>query len=300
LFNLASLLYEKRAYDSAQIYGSLTEMLNGKSPFTKMMMGDIAALHDQYGKAIAYYNAIGKDDPVYSLSRIRVAEIYESSGRIEEALGLLTDISKDSTTRVQAQISLGDTYRRHDRLEEAVAAYDQALAGESLTEAHWPIIYARGIAKAELNQWDRAEKDLLQALEFQPKNPMILNFIAYSWANQGIHLDKALEFVQHAAALRPNDGYILDSYGWTLFRMARYEESIALMEMAIEQIPNDSTLLDHLGDAYWQVGRKDEARYQWKHATDLSKDAAFKSVVERKLKYGIVVPGQIEHQQAKL
>jgi Flp pilus assembly protein TadD len=180
-------------------------------------------------------------------------------------------------------------------------AYDQALSGVApVTEGHWPIIYARGIAKASLNHWDLAEKDLLQALEFQPRNPMILNFIAYGWADQGINLDKALEYAKHAAAMRPNDGYILDSYGWTLFRMARYQESIVLMELAVEQIPNDSTLLDHLGDAYWQVGRKDEARYQWKHAHDMSQDASFKSLVEKKLKYGIVAPSQVEHQQAKL
>ena len=301
LFDLATLLYAKRAYDSAQIYNNMVRLLNPQSPFARLMMGDIASLHNQYGKAINEYNAIDKSAPVFWLSRIRVAEAYEASGQIDKSINMLIDISKDRATRVQALVSLGDTYRRHDQFENAIDAYNQALSGVApITPDHWPIIYARGIARAQLNRWDLAEKDLLQALAFQPKNPMILNFIAYSWADKGINLDKALEYAEYAAALRPDDGYILDSYGWTLFRLGRYQESIVWLELAVERVPDDSTLLDHLGDAYWQMGRKNEARYQWKHANDLSRDPAFKKVVEQKLKHGIVVPGQIERQQAKL
>lgn len=301
LFDLASLLYGKRAYDSALIYNSMVELLDPKSPFARLMAGDIAALHNRYTKAVEKYEAINKDSPIFWMSRMRVAEIYETSGHLDKALKILTDMVQNNSTRVQALVSLGDIYRRHNSFEKAIDAYDQALAGIApLTSEYWPIIYARGTAKERLNRWEPAERDLLQALSFQPNNPMILNFIAYSWADQGIHLDKALEYAKQAAALRPNDGYILDSYGWTLFRQAKYQESITWLEQAVELIPNDSTLLDHLGDAYWQVGRKSEAQYQWKRAHDLSQDSSFKKIVEQKIQHGIVVPGQIEHKQAKL
>jgi Flp pilus assembly protein TadD len=266
-----------------------------------MMMGDIASLHGQYGKAIGYYDSIDKSEPISWLSRVRIAEVYEASGQTEKSIRLLIDISKDKAIRVPALVSLGDAYRRHEQFENAIDAYDRALSYVApVTQDHWPIIYARGIAKAQLNRWTLAEKDLLQALAFQPRNPMILNFIAYSWADKGVNLDKALEYAKNAAALRPDDGYILDSYGWTLFRLERYQESIVWLEMAVEQIPGDSTLLDHLGDAYWQVGRKNEAQYQWRHATDLSQDPSFKKIVGQKLKYGIAVPSQVARTQAKL
>lgn len=301
LLDLATLLYGKRAYDSAQIYGSMVTMLAPASPYAKLMMGDIAALHNQYGKAVESYDSIDTASPVFWLSRMRVAEIYELDGKLEKSIQMLTAMSKDSATRTPALVSLGDIYRRHSQFEEAVNAYDQALAGIApVTQDQWPIIYARGIAKERLKHWDMAEKDLLHALALQPGNPMILNFLAYSWADQGINLDKALKYAQQAAALRPHDGYILDSYGWTLFRLEKYQESISWLEQAVEQIPNDTTLLDHLGDAYWQVGRKSEAQYQWKHAGDLSHDPAFKNVVQEKIRSGIVVPSQVEHQQAKL
>jgi tetratricopeptide (TPR) repeat protein len=294
LFDLATLLYEKRAYDSAQIYGSLVQALAPASPFAKMMMGDIAALHEQFDASIADYKAIEPAAPIYWISRVRMTEVYEAAGETDKAVAMLTELAKSDATRIPALVSLGDIYRRHEKYEDALNSYNQALAGSgAVTSEQWPIIYARGMAEERLNKWNLAEKDLLQALAFQPDNPMILNFIAYSWANQGVNLDKALEYARHAAALRPDDGYILDSYGWTLFRLSKYKECVAWLEQAVTQVPEDSTLLDHLGDAYWQVGRQNEARFQWKHARDLSQDQAFKAVADQKIQHGIKVPSQL-------
>ena len=301
LFDLATLLYEKRAFDSAQIYGSLVQELAPTSPFARMMMGDIAALHEQFDKSIADYAAIDASSPIYWISRVRMTEVYEASGQVDKSVAMLTALSKDEATRVPALVSLGDTYRRDGRYEDAVAVYNQALAGvTAVKEDQWPIIYARGMAEERLNHWNLAEKDLLQALAFQPDNPMILNFLAYSWANKGVNLNKALEYAKHAAALRPDDGYVLDSYGWTLFRLSQYKESINWLEQAVAQVPADATLLDHLGDAYWQVGRQNEARYQWKHAHDLSQDQAFKTFVDQKILHGITVPSQSARNDTKL
>ncbi len=300
LFDLATLLYEKRAYDSAQIYGSLVQQLSPASPFAKMMMGDIAALHEQFGRSIDDYNAIDASSPIYWITRVRMTEVYEASGQVDKSIAMLTALSKDEVTRVPALVSLGDTYRRQNKYEEAVAAYNQALTGVTVTADQWPIIYARGMAEERLNHWNLAEKDLLQALSFQPENPMILNFLAYSWASQGVNLNKALEYAKHAVALKPDDGYILDSYGWTLFRLSKYKESITWLEQAVSQVPDDSTLLDHLGDAYWQVGRQNEARFQWKHAHDMSQDQGFKTLVDQKIQHGITVPSQMSRNETKL
>lgn len=298
LFDIATLLYGRRAYDSAQIYGNLVLLLDKQSSFARMMLGDIAAATGQTERAAADYGQVAQDDPLYTLSRIRVAEINEAAGRTDDAVDMLKDIARDDSTRVQAQVALGDVYRRHSRFSEAVDAYNDALKGvEPVDETLWPVLYARGISYAQMHRWDLGEKDLLQALAFQPKNPMILNFLAYSWADKGVNLDQALEFAKSAAALKPNDGYILDSYGWTLFRLGRYDEAVTWLESAVDRAPGDSTLLDHLGDAYWQSGRTDDARAQWKRASDMSRDDVFKKTLAQKMKDGIATP---DRKQAKL
>lgn len=302
LFDLATLLFERRAYDSAQIYGSMVLLLSPKSPFAEMMMGDIAALNDQQDKAIEDYNSIAQDSPLYWLSRTRVAEVYESENDLDQAVNLLTQLSQIKETREQALVSLGDLYRRHDKYQEAFNAYDAALASvDKITEEQWPIVYARGMALERLHNWQMAEKDLLTALRFQPDNPMILNFIGYSWADKGVHLDQALDFIRRAVAQRPDDGYILDSYGWALYRTGNYKEAVNWMEKATSIIPDDSTMLDHLGDAYWEVGRQNEARFKWKRAHELSKDATFRAAIEHKLQDGVSpLPSQIAHKDTNL
>lgn len=307
LFDLATLLYERRAYDSAQIYGRLVQLLSPTSAFAQLMMGDIAAINEQYGDAVAAYDDINRTSPLYWLSRIRVAEVYEAADHPESAAILLEDLSHNKETRVQALVGLGDLHRRHEDFASAIKSYDAALAEiGDVTEDHWAVVYARGMSLERLNNWDRAEKDLLQALSFQPDNPMILNYIGYSWAEKGINLVKAKEYLHRAVTLRPNDGYILDSYGWVLYRLGEFAEAADWLEKSVAYVPDDSSILDHLGDAYWQTGRKTEARFKWQRAHDLSKDADFRGLALQKMKKGIDAPAttvviqQVPQQDAVL
>lgn len=288
LFELASLLQEKHAYDSALIYSRLVERLNGHSGFAKMLIGDVHSINNRPMDAATAYDRIDKQSPVYWISQLRKAETLENSGYTGNAIQLLTDLSKDHDIRTRALTSLGDIYRRHEQFEKAIEAYTVALEKEDKIDAqHWPIVYARGMALERVNDWPRAEKDLLKALEFQPENPMILNFIGYSWADQGIHLDKALDMLRRAVALRPNDGFILDSYGWALYRKGEYKESIVWLEKAVERVPGDATILNHLGDAYWQVNRQLEAKFQWERALNLATEPPMREQLRHKIMRGL-------------
>ncbi len=116
-----------------------------------------------------------------------------------------------------------------------------------------------------------------------------MNYLGYAWADQGIHLDEALDLVQKAAASQPNDGYISDSLGWVFYRKGDYAQSLPHLEKAIELLPYDSTVNDHLGDAYWQVGRKREAKFQWQRAKNFSKDDVEITKIADKLSNGLPI-----------
>lgn len=302
LFDLATLLYEKRAYDSAQVYGSLVQLLYPSSPFVLMMMGDIAALNGRYGKALANYDAIRDDSPLYWFSRMRIAEIDEARGRPDLAEKLLIDLAKSAETRLPALATLGDMYRRQSRFADAVRVYDEALGkGGEKSAQNWSILYARGMALERDGDWGRAENDLLGALELQPNNANILNFIGYSWIEKGVNLERALSYTRRAAELQPYDGYILDSYGWALYRTGNRAQAVTYLERAVEEIPDDPTILDHLGDAYWQMGRKNEARFKWRHALEVSKDKAFKATAQKKIQDGLTdAPTYAAHSDSKI
>ncbi|MEO1065674.1 MAG: tetratricopeptide repeat protein, partial [Actinomycetota bacterium] len=166
---------------------------------------------------------------------------------------------------------IGNLLRGRERFVEAAEAYDRALdrIGEDLDQRHWSLLYARGIALERSKQWPRAETDFLRALELEPEQPYVLNYLGYSWVEQGVNIDRAREMIERAVEQRPNDGYIVDSLGWVFYRLGQYEDAVVNLERAVELRPQDPTINDHLGDAYWKVGRYAEARFQWSRALSL-------------------------------
>jgi len=121
----------------------------------------------------------------------------------------------------------------------------------------------------------------------RPDQPHVLNYLGYSWIDQGVNLDEGMEMIKKAVQQRPDDGYIVDSLGWAYYRIGNYEEATKQLERAIELKPEDPTINDHLGDAYWRVGRVLEARFQWAHARDLKPDPEELPKIEEKLKDGL-------------
>ena len=154
-------------------------------------------------------------------------------------------------------------------------------------KSDWTLYYFRGIAYERSKQWPLAEADFRKALELYPDQPLVLNYLGYSWVDQGINLDEGLRLLRRAVELRPEDGYIIDSLGWANFRLGRFEEAVRDLERAIESKPGDPVINDHLGDAYWRVGRKLEAHFQWNHARDLKPEPEDMERILQKIEQGL-------------
>src|SRR6202035_5777578 len=133
-------------------------------------------------------------------------------------------------------------------------------------KANWVIFYFRGICYERSKQWPLAEADLKKALQLFPDQPLVLNYLGYSWIDQGVNLDDGMNMIRRAVEPRPDDGYIRHSLGWANFGIGDYAQAVKHLQRAAELKPDDSTMNDHLGDAYWRVGRILEAPFQWSHA----------------------------------
>src|SRR5206468_3781077 len=151
----------------------------------------------------------------------------------------------------------------------------------------WVTYYYRGICEERSKQWSKAEADMRKALELQPEQPHVLNYLGYSWIDQGVHLDEGMNMIKRSVEQRPDDGYIVDSLGWAYFRLGNYEEAVKNLERAVELKPVDPTINDHLGDVYWKVDRMLEAKFQWSHARDLKPEQDELVKIEEKLKVGL-------------
>jgi tetratricopeptide (TPR) repeat protein len=115
----------------------------------------------------------------------------------------------------------------------------------------------------------------------------VLNYLGYSWVDQGRNLPEALAMLEKARALSPYDGYITDSVGWAYFRIGRYQDAAKTLEQAVLLVPGDPTVNEHLGDAYWMIGHKLDAQFQWNHALAFGPDEKQKEAIEKKLQSGL-------------
>ena len=136
-------------------------------------------------------------------------------------------------------------------------------------------------------KWKNAENDFLLALELYPSQPLVLNYLGYTWIDLGINLEKAESFIEKAVKLRPNDGYFIDSLGWAYYRKGAYRKAVEELEKAVALVPNDPIINDHLGDALWRSGYKNEAIFQWNRALLYKPEVDLLENIKLKLRNGL-------------
>ena len=275
--------------EAALAYTRLAEYLRPGHDATQLLMGEVFELQGLPSEAITAYGRVAPESPLAWTARLRVATNLDSLDRGAEAIADLEAMTAERPTRPDPWVTLGDVQRGAQQWAAAAAAYDKAIELSGTPQArHWRLYYARGIAYERAQQWPRAESDFLKALELEPEQPYVLNYLGYSWVDQGINLSEALDMIESAVDQRPNDGFIVDSLGWAHYRLGDYREAVRHLERAVELEPDDPTINDHLGDALWQVGRAVEAEFQWRRALSLNPDEALAALIKAKLERGLV------------
>jgi tetratricopeptide (TPR) repeat protein len=235
-----------------------------------------AALGEAYEGAKRYelemqaFDEIKEDSPLWLNVQIQKAFALNSLNRVDDAKSLLEDLIAKEPKEIRTYDALGNILRSHERYGEAKDYYSRAiqLIGKPSKE-NWALFYSRGVSNERLKDWAAAESDFKEALELSPDESLVLNYLGYSWIDQGRNLKQAMDYIRKAVKLKPDDGYYVDSLGWAYFRLGNLPAAVENLERAVELKPDDPIINDHLGDAYWRVGRKLEAKYQWQQALTL-------------------------------
>ncbi|MEI6986589.1 MAG: tetratricopeptide repeat protein [Rhodospirillaceae bacterium] len=285
LFDLASALQQESSGEMAMIYARISLLLRPDFPLAQLLVGDGMANRNHFDDALAQYQEIARDGTLGWGARLRMAETLARLERTADAAAILEKLAAEYPDRADALVHLGDLYRGSKRYAEAIKAYDRAVERiPQLDERHWIVLYGRAACYERTGPWEMSEKDLLAALKFSKDQAILLNFLGYSWVDKGLNLAQARSMIERAVALRPKDGYIIDSLGWALFRIGDNNGAVMQLERAIELKPADPTINDHLGDAYWAVGRRTEAVFQWHRALQNSDELELTESVGKKLK----------------
>ena len=247
-----------------------------------LMVGDILQASGDTLSARTAYARPKPGSAEYAAGQAKLAWSYQQAEDTETAIRLARAAA--ATGDVDARLTLSDLLRANGQYAESVQILGE-LIGEA-QEPDWRLYYARGAALSLMDRWPEAEADLIAALKLRPDEPELLNFLGYTWIDKGERLPEAMAMVEKAVASNPRSGAMIDSLGWAHYRMGDYKAAVEKLEQAVELEAGDPEINNHLGDAYWMVGRKDEAVFQWRRVLTLRPDEKIKADAERKLASG--------------
>ncbi len=236
---------------------------------TSYYLGRVATLREQYDSAIAWFDVI-ENGQYYLEAQLGIAFALAKKGDLDGARSRLQNITTASPAdRLRVYLTEGSLLHESGSYNEEIEVYNAAL--ESMP-ANPDLLFARAMAADKVDRLDLVEKDLLQVLKQEPDNASALNALGYVLADRTTRYQDALNYIARALEIRPGDYYILDSYGWVLYRLGRHEEAITNLRRALDASP-DSEIAAHLGEVLWVSGNQQAARDVWKRALDVAPKA---------------------------
>ncbi|MBB6181132.1 tetratricopeptide (TPR) repeat protein [Rhizobium flavum] len=289
LFSIGAALNRQGAEDMVSLYLQVAHALDPDSADTLILLGGIAEKLEKPEQAISYYEKVPADSPMRRISELQLGLALAGSEKVEEARQHLKALIAADPSDLRSYLAYGSVLSDAKDYKEMAANYDKAVEviGPVPKQGDWTIFFQRGIAYERLKKWDQAEPNFKKALELNPEQPQVLNYLGYSWVDMNRNLEEGLDMIRRAVELRPDDGYIVDSLGWAYYRMGRFEDAVAELERAVQLRAGDATINDHLGDAYWRVGRKLEAVYQWNRALISEGDDVNRDQIKEKIDKGL-------------
>lgn len=256
-----------------------------------------AEVYKKYNK-VDEYKTIVKSIPETSylnlINKVNYAQYLLTQPKsIDEALTLYDELIKSNPAILQLYINVGDYYKNDKKFNTAINYYTKGIEQEiNNNTLNAELYFARAQIYDILKNKEMTEKDLEKSIVLNSKNPVVLNYYAYFLLLNNIDYEKAFKLSEQVIAYDPLNPYYLDTYGWAFFKLGKTNDALKMLEYAKAIQPKNSVITDHLGDIYWSLGRKQEAKYEWKKAlknldTTQNQDELNAIKLNNKINYGI-------------
>ena len=211
LYGLGASLGRRGGEDLGLVYLQLSLFLAPTHPLALLSLADLYESLKKPELAIKIYERVPAASPLHRNAAIQMAANLDSLDRADEAQKHLEASIKQHPDDLEAIMALGNVLRGHKKFAECSNIYSKGVATVAAPEkSNWVIFYFRGICYERSKQWQKAEADLKKALELFPDQPHVLNYLGYSWIDQGINLDEGMDMIKKAVQQRPDDGYIVE------------------------------------------------------------------------------------------
>jgi tetratricopeptide (TPR) repeat protein len=291
LYIIANGLAAQQNYITSNFYLSLAKYLNPNFISFETLYAKNFSILNEYDEANKIYKKIQKHGSTYSwYASQQMASILIKQKKKNDAVILLEKTFQKMKNPTTYEIfDYARFLKNNEKYKKAIKYYSKVI--NTIDKKHTlygQVLDGRGVAYERTDQWNKAEKDLLNSLSVSPNDAYVINYLAYSWIEKGINIEKSLSMLKKANALSPNDGYIMDSLGWALFKLKKYEEAKKYLQLAVRFMASDPVINDHYGDTLWMNNNSLQARYYWNYVLKLEKtEEKLKKEIENKLLFGL-------------
>lgn len=267
LEKLGSLYLDKQDYPNAEKTFEQMEQLGGDTAIrAQIRLIETYQDNREYDKALALSAEALKQNPRNREVATARASLLASTGDADGAVQVLQPLFTGGPGDRDLWLALSQIHLRAKQFKQAQEAASKA---ETLSESKDEMSYIHflyGSIRERQKEYDKAEAQFRKALELNPDSAMALNYLGYMFADQGVHLEEAVQLIQQALELEPNSGAYLDSLGWAYYKQNQLGLAQKYLQKAIDRLPTDPTIRAHLGDVYFKTGQTAQAIQEWEKA----------------------------------
>ena len=288
---MANLYSNEKNYRMSNFYMKISLFLNNKFKSNKALLAENYLFQKKNELSKNNYKSLKSIGSIYSWhAAIQTSKILTDVKGIEYSVSNLEkEFNSLKNKNFIHHYELANFYQSHEYYEKSIKHYSISL--KQIGKDHYlvpKILDRRGVSFEKIDDWENAEKDLMESLKILPDQAHVLNYLAYSWIDKGINLDKGLIMLKKAADLQENDGYIIDSLGWAYYAKKDYKKAEIFLQRAVELLPFDPIINDHYADNLWMLNKNIQARYFWNYILKIeSANDELKNSVSEKLIFGI-------------
>ena len=266
-FFLISNLYSSQDdFKESNFYLNLSIFLNPKFVFNLSLVAENQYLNLEFNEAKKTLENFQAEDNFYYWYRVKKeAQIIAKQKTKKESLDhITTEFKKFKKPNNKFLFDVANFYKNSKEYEKAIEYYSKIIEtlGET-PEIKADLLYRRGGTYERMQNYKKADEDLIHSLKLNPDDAYVLNYLAYSWLERDFKINEAIKMLEKAYALEDEDPYIIDSIGWAYYLINDFIKAERFLKRAVELMPDDPIVNDHYGDILWKLNRKIQARYFW-------------------------------------
>ncbi len=278
---ISRILLSQEKYEEAVMILEDVLETNPELTVVRYLLGLAYYQNNDIQKAGEQLKLIPAESNLYEDSVFLQVRILSESDNYPVAIDHLKKVIVAAATRKSSfYILLASLYRQNEEVELGREVYEQAII---LYPDDTDLLYNYGIFLEKIGEQDNAMARMQAVLVLDPDNGAALNYVGYTWADNNVHLEKALEYIKKAVELMPEDGYVRDSLGWVYYRIGDVEQAIVELEKAFEMVGNDPAIKEHLGDVYMHTEQIEKALAAYEEAYKLYEEEEKKESVKVKI-----------------